>query len=231
MKTVCSALRSFFRYLRVEGFCDERLEAAVPSVAHWRLSTLPRWLSDEQLKRVLASLDAPNRCGERDRAIVLCLTKLGLRPGEVAKVCLDDIDWRAGTVAVRQRKNGRGAVLPLPREAGRAIVSYLRGQRPVTDERCIFVQHIGPRRGQPITPNAVSEVVARTLRRAGVDAPLAGAYLFRHTVASHMVQRGVSLKEVADFLGHRGLDTASIYAKVDLPALQEVALPWPEAVR
>jgi integrase/recombinase XerD len=230
MKAVRTALRSFFRFLRVEGLCDERLEAAIPTVAHWRLSTLPRCLSDQQLEQVLASFDLSAPCGHRDRAIVMCLATLGLRPGEVAQLRLEDIDWRGGTVQLRARKTRQGAVLPLPCKAGRAIVAYLRGERPTTAERRVFVQHHGPHRGEPISSNAVSAVVVRALRRAEVETPLAGAYVFRHTVASRMVRRGASLKEVADFLGHRSLDTAAVYAKLDLPALREVALPWPEGL-
>jgi integrase/recombinase XerD len=231
MKAVRTALRSFFRFLCVQGLCDELLEAAVPAVAHWRLSTLPRCLSDQQLAEVLASLDTSTPCGHRNRAIVLCLSTLGLRPREVADLRLEDIDWRAGNVQLRARKTRRGAVLPLPGEAGRAIVAYLRKERPATHERRVFVQHVEPRRGEPISSNAVSAIVVRALRRTGVKAPLAGAYVFRHTLASRMVQRGASLKEVADFLGHRCLDTATIYAKLDLPVLREVALPWPELTR
>jgi integrase/recombinase XerD len=231
MKAVRTALRSFFRFLCVQGLCDERLEAAVPAVAHWRLSTLPRCLSDLQLAKVLASFDASTPCGHRNRAIVLCLSTLGLRPREVADLRLEDIDWRAGTVELRARKTRRGTVFPLPREAGRAIVTYLRKERPATHQRQVFVRSVGPRRGEPISSHAVTAVVARALRRADIEAPLASAYVFRHTLASRMVQRGASLKEVADFLGHRSLDTAAIYAKLDLPALREVALPWPEPAR
>ena len=231
MRAVRTALRSFFRFLRVQGLCDERLETAVPAVAHWRLSTLPRCLSDQQLGEVLASCDASTRCGQRDRAIVLCLASLGLRPGEVADLHLEDIDWRAGTVHLRSRKTRRGAVLPLPCRAGRAIVAYLRRERPATPERRLFVQHIGSRCGKPISRNAVTGVVVRAFQRADVEPPLAGAYVFRHTLASRMVQRGASLKEVADLLGHRCLDTTAIYAKLALPALCEVALPWPELIR
>lgn len=231
MGTVRTALRSFFRFLRAEALCDRPLEAAVPTIAHWRLSSVPRSLTDEQLEQVLASLDGAGPHGLRDCGIVLCLSTLGLRPREVADLRLDDIDWRAGTVGLRARKNRRGDVLPLPRDAGNAIVAYIRGERPETDERRVFVQHRNPRRGQPLSANAVSEVVARALRRAQVDAPLAGAYVFRHTVASRMVRRGASLKEVADLLGHASLDSTTIYAKVDLPALREVALPWPEVIR
>lgn len=95
----------------------------------------------------------------------------------------------------------------------------------------MFVQHVGPRRGAPIGATAISEVVARALERAGVDAPMAGAYVLRHTVASRMVTCGVGLKEVADFLGHRDLDTTAIYVKLDIDGLREVALPWPEVAR
>jgi integrase/recombinase XerD len=230
LKTVRTALRSFFRFLRVEGLCDERLEAAIPRVAFWRLATLPCCLSGEQLTRLLASLDASGSCGRRDRAIAVCLASLGLRPGEIANLRLDDIDWRAGTLCLRERKTRRGALLPLPCEAGRAIAYYLREERPATDERHVFVQHSDARRGRPLSSNAVSAVVVRALQRAGVEPPLAGAYVLRHTLASRLVNQGASLKEVADLLGHRSLDTTAIYAKLDLAALREVALPWPEEV-
>lgn len=228
MKTVRTALRSFFSFLRVEGLCDRPLEAAIPTVAHWRLSALPRSLSEQQLEQVLASFDGSTPCAYRDRAIVLCLSTLGLRPGEVAGLHLDDIDWRQGTINLRIRKTGRGAVLPLPRDAGRAIVDYLRRERPRTDERRVFVQHLGCRTGAPISSKVASAAVLRALRRAGVKSPLEGAYVFRHTLAGRMVNHGASLKEVADVLGHRHLDTTMIYAKLDLASLSEVALPWPE---
>lgn len=230
MKAVRTALRSFFRFLRFEGLCDDQLERAVPRVAHWRLSTLPRYLSDAQLSRLLASLDASTPYGRRDRAIVLCLASLGLRPGELANLCLEDIDWRGGSIRLRERKTRQGAVVPLPRDAGRAIVAYLREERPVTDERRVFVQHRGAGRGRRLSGNTVSAVVVRALDRAGVHSPLGGGYVLRHTVASRLVRRGANLKEVADFLGHRSLDTTAIYAKLDLVALREVALPWPAGV-
>ena len=214
MRTVRSTLRSFFRFLRFEGFCGNELETALPTVAHWRLATLPRSLTEQQVQQVLGSFDTPTPCRRRDHAIVQCLSTLGLRPGEVADLRLDDIDWRGGTIEVRTRKNRRGAMLPLPRAVGQTLVDYLSGERPATDERRVFVQHLGTRCGKPISSTAVSGVVARALRRAAVDAPLAGAYVFRHTVASRMVQQGASLKEVADVLGHRSLDTTTIYAKL-----------------
>lgn len=223
--TAATSLRSFFRFLRAQGLCDARLEAAVPSVAQRRLAGLPLGLTDDELTRLMASAaDASGPCAARDRAILASFAGLGLRPCELADLRLDDIDWRAGTLHVGAHKTRRDGVLPLPRDVGRAIVEYLSTERPKTSERRIFVRH---RTGGPLG-REVSRVVVRALRAAGIDAPIRGAYVLRHTLASRMVRRGTSLKEVADFLGHRSLDTTTIYAKLDLPALRDVALPWPE---
>jgi integrase/recombinase XerD len=203
MKNVRTALRSLFRFLRTRGLCDERLELAIPAVAHWRMATLPKYLTEEQLKRVLTAFDLETPYGRRDHAIVLCLSTLGLRPGEVGQLHLEDIAWRTGTVRLRTRKTGRGAVLPLPREAGRAIARYLSKGRPTTTERRVFVQHFGRRRGAPLSGNTIAAAAVRALHRAGVDAPHGGAYVFRHTVASRLVAHGARLKEVSDFLGHQ----------------------------
>lgn len=231
MKNVGTALRSLFGFLQVQGLVDGRLKAAIPRVAAWRLSSLPRCLTDKQLAVVLAAPVTEAPCARRDRAIVFCLATLGLRPGEVADLCLADIDWRRAVISLRTRKTRRAAVLPLPQRAARTIVDYLRRERPETPERRVFVQHLGSRRGMPISSAIVTATVARALRRAGVEAPMKSAYVFRHTVASRMVRHGASLKEVADVLGHCSLDTTAIYAKLDIPALREVARPWPEVAQ
>ncbi len=227
LQLVASALRALFRFLRVEGVCDARLAEAVPTIAAWRHSTLPRSLADEQLCQLLTSLHGCAARERRDRAIVLCLSSLGLRAGEVAGLHLEDIDWRAGIVHIRTRKTRRGALLPLPHALGRALVAYLRSGRPLTRERHLFVVH---KSAAPMTSRAVRDVVRYRLRRAGIAAPTMGSHVLRHTLATRMVRRGASLKEIADLLGHRCLDTTTIYAKVDLPSLREVALPWPEVV-
>ncbi|MGB5406542.1 MAG: site-specific integrase [Thiogranum sp.] len=212
----------------MKGYCDEKLELSVPTVARWGLASLPRCLDEQQLKQVLEGFDRSSPCGQRDLAMVLCLSTLGLRPRELAELRLEDIDWRVGTLRLSTRKTRRGAVLPLPREAGEALVTYLQKGRPETTERRVFVQHGNRRPGTAISAPAITAAVVRAIRRAGVDSPLGGAYVFRHTVAGRLVKRGAPLKEVADFLGHQSLDTTTIYAKLDLPALQDVALPWPE---
>ena len=228
IRLIGTAMRSFFRYLQVEGFCDMRLEAAIPTIAIWRFASIPCYLSDTEYSRLMESLGAPTLCGRRNRAIILCLATLGLRPGEVADLCLEDIDWRIGTLHLKTRKTRRGSILPLPSQPGLAIVEYLHEERPQTNARQIFVRHSGNRKGEPITAGIVTGTVIRALKKVKIEAPIAGAYVLRHTAATRMVRRGARLKEVADVLGHQNLDTTTIYAKVDLAALRDVALPWPE---
>ncbi len=226
VKMVAAALRSFFRFLRVLGVGDARLDDAVPTVARWRLSTLPRFLDDAQLARLHAAVDPSTRRGRRDRAIVLCLASLGLRAAEVAGLHLEDLDWRASTLHVRTRKTRRGDVLPIPGDVGRAIVAYLRDGRPSVQDRHVFVV---ARSGSPLCARAVRDVVRAALRRTGMTGLAStGSHVLRHTLATRMIRRGASLKEIADVLGHRCLDTTAIYAKVDLPSLANVGLPWPE---
>jgi site-specific recombinase XerD len=228
VKGIGTMLRSLFRFLGAAGLHDGRLEEVVPVVPEWRLATLPRHLDEEQHARLLASLDVSTPCRRRDRAMILCLSALGLRAGEVAGLRIDDIDWRAGTVTIRSRKTRRGAHLPLPPEVGRAIVGYLRHGRPKTDDRHVFVLH-HIRVGAPMHDGTVvSQAVDKALHRAEIAAPSFGAHLLRHTLATRMVRRGASLKEIADVLGHSSLAATGIYAKTDVPSLADVAMPWPE---
>ena len=226
------AVRQFARY---RALVDPATEVPPPGL----LGRLPRRpqphiYSDAELAALLeqASLLLPRR-GLRPRTYVTFFSLLactGLRLSEACQLAIKDVDWRGGSILLRERKTRHGAVVPLPRDAGRALVSYLREERPATDERRVFVQHRRASRGRRLSGNAVSAVVVRALERAGVQSPLAGGYVLRHTVASRLVRGGASLKEVADFLGHRSLDTTAIYAKVDVGALREVALPWPAEV-
>jgi integrase len=159
--------------------------------------------------------------------MTLCLAQMGLRAGEVAALSLDDIDWRAGTLRLTRGKERRTSVLPLPAPVGRAVVGYLQNGRPSAAGRRVFVRHRAPI-GQPITPACVALAVRRAFVRAHVDVPVRGAHVLRHTAATRMVRAGASLKEVADVLRHRSLDTVMIYTKLDLPTLCEVAQPWPQ---
>jgi len=220
-KVIATALRSLLRYLYVSGEIKVDLGGAVPAVAGWRLTGLPKALAREEVDQLLRSCDRRTAMGKRDFAILLLLARLGLRAGEVRALSLDDIRWADGVVVVR----GKGSVvsdLPLPADVGRALVAYLRvrGRSPT---RRLFLRARAPSRG--LGQTSVTQIVFRASKRAGL-APVC-AHRLRHTVATEMLRQGGSLTEIAHALRHRDLDTTAIYAKVDTTRLRTLARPWP----
>lgn len=226
--SVCSmaaALRSYFRFKSLDGTVVEPLIQAIPHVMRWRLSSLPRTLTEKEVERLLEAFDLSCTKGLRDYAMLRCLTDWGLRAAEVARLQLDDIDWRAGIVNV-PGKGQRRQVLPLTRTAGLAIAQYLRRGRPAIQSRCVFARLRAPV-NKPITSKTVAAAMGEAAARCGLSDRLRGTHILRHSIATHLVQRGTPFKVIADILRHRSLNTTAIYAKVDLPALKGVALPWP----
>jgi len=221
---VASSLRSYFRFKAISGVPTMALSAALPAIAQWKLATLPKGLSGSELTRLLGAFDRRCATGRRDYAITRCFADLGLRTAEIARLQLDDVDWREGTVRIRG-KGRRVDLLPLPPVTGRAIVAYLRAGRPRSDEGALFLRHRPPV-GKPATRCIVRSAVRYAAARCGLEG-LSGPHMLRHTVATRLVQGGATLKQIADVLRHRCLDTTSIYAKVDLTALSRVAMPWP----
>ncbi len=224
-KLMVGALRSFFRFLRWRGDITTDLASAVPRVADWRLSGLPKSLPAGDVERLLKSCPQETVTGQRDYALLLMLARLGLRAGEVVALTLDDIDWDAGELKVRG-KGGREDRLPIPRDVGRAMATYLRQGRPrdcIT--RRFFVRRRAPLRGFASSV-AVSTIVRRALDRAGIESPRRGSHLLRHSLATDMLRRGAPLTEIGELLRHRLVDTTAIYTKVDLVALRALAQPW-----
>lgn len=226
VELAASSLRSFFRFLRSEGIGEDRLEDAVPMVPH-RPSGLVRHLDPGRFEQLIASLDSSSPRGLRDRAIILCMARLGLRSSEVVQLCLEDLDWRNATVRVRARKTGHGALLPLTGQVGAALADYLQHGRPSTPARQVFVLH-WLRVGAPISSSIVCQAVEHALDNAGIEAPLRGGNLLRHSLATELLDHGATLGQIGDLLGHSCLATTRIYAAVDVSALREVALPWPQ---
>jgi len=225
-KLMVGALRSFFRFLRWRGDIAIDLASSVPSVADWRLSALPKSLRSEEVERLISSCRRETVTGQRDYTLLLLLARLGLRAGEVVALTLDDIDWDAGALTVRG-KGGREDRLPIPRDVGQAMATYLRQGRPHDcSTRRFFVRRKAPRRGFASSV-AVCTIVRRALERAGIASPRKGAHLLRHSLASEMLRKGGSLAEIGEVLRHRSMDTTAIYAKVDLVALKALARPWP----
>jgi integrase/recombinase XerD len=193
------------------------------------MSSIPRAISADHVRQLLASIDRHTPIGLRDYAILLLLARLGVRAGALAFLELDDIDWKAGQLSVR----GKGAPpckLPLPAEVGKAIVAYLRRGRPKSDSRRVFLRAQAPIRGFR-GHSAIASIVKHCLERAGIDAPTNGAHQFRHGLATEMLHSGASLSEIGQLLDHRSPEATKIYIKVDLDALRTLALPWPGGVR
>jgi integrase/recombinase XerD len=226
-RSIATSLRSFLRFLQFNGLCDAKLVDAVPSVPNWKQASLPKSLDENQIAKLLDSFNRSTPIGMRDYAMVVCLVGLGLRTSEVANLSLEDINWRKGTIRISTGKSRRSSLLPLTESVGRAIASYLRNGRPSTGERRIFVSHGWPK-GASIGSGSVSGAVRKAFYRTGLDVPSKGAHILRHTAATRMIQHGASLKEIADVLRHRSIQTTTIYAKVNLPMLAEVAMPWPK---
>jgi integrase/recombinase XerD len=222
-----TALRMFLRFLIAEGQCASELHEAVPVLVHRRLSSLPRYLSAHDVERLIASCDRASAVGQRDRAILLLLARLGLRAGDIVHLRLGDIDWKAASIQV-SGKGRRETRLPLTRELGDALVTYLTRSRPTTETDVVFVRTRAPFRAFR-SHCAVSVIVDRALARARVTRPSRGAaHLLRHSVATSMLRHGASLHDVAALLRHRSVTTTEIYAKVDVTALRTIAQPWPE---
>ena len=209
MKVAAVSLRRFFRYLQLIGRIDGRLAQSVPTIAGWRLAPVPQVLTDKQVASVLGAFDRATPIGLRGYATTMCLVGLGLRPCEVSALTLDDIDWRTGIITIPATKTRRADVLPLPALVARAILAYLRRGRPSATTRQLFV-----RQGTPSGVQAGAGHVRVAVKAAGVRAGLAvgsvNANLIRHTVATRLIRSGATMKDVADVLRHRSIDTAAI---------------------
>lgn len=221
---VGGAVRCYLRYRELRGHKVASLLRAVPRPACGRETTLPATLSDYELQQLFRSFDAPCPSRRRGYAITRCLTDLGLRSSEVARLCLDDIDWRAGTVRLSAGKGRRADMLPLPATIGEAIADYLLHERPKTTRREIFVRHVAPL-GEPVGRRVVQQALHAAYRRLGWNRTR--VHVLRHTLASRLINAGAPMKQIADVLRHRSIVTSATYTRVDVSRLSAVALPWP----
>ena len=221
---LATSVRMYLRFLVSEGSVSARLIAAVPSAAQRRLSSLPRYISPEDVERAIASC-GENPAGLRDRAILLLLARLALRAGDIAALRLGDIDWDRAEIRV-EGKSRRQAALPLPQDVGDALYAYIAKARPATDEGKVFLRAMAPARALA-NASSVSGVARRALDRAGVRTFAGrGAHVFRHSQATGLLRSGADLDVIQALLRHASPSTTAIYAKTDTVMLQEVAQPW-----
>lgn len=222
--TLAGALRSYLRYRGSLGDDVVALLPVVRSPAQWRLSALPETLSADEVECVLASFGPSLPSWRRGLAIAQCVARLGLRSAEVVALELEDLEWDNGTICLRRCKSRRVDRLPMPVLVGDAMTNYLRYERPSCKSRRVFVRHVAPVE-KPLLPGVVKRTLLEAYVRCGL--PYTRVHIFRHSLAARVLAAGGTLKEVADLLRHRHLDTTQIYAKVDLRRLDAVAMPWP----
>jgi site-specific recombinase XerD len=225
VRMTATVLRSYLRALAARDECRPELCHAVPSAPRRRLASLPRYANAATIERIIASCDMTTPAGLRDRAIILLLARLGLRAGDIRRLRLTDIDWTNALLTVHG-KGRRSVSLPLPQDAGDAMLAYIERGRPVVAEERVFL-----RVPAPFTPLASSSeiagIVSRVLARGGIEGVPTGAHMFRHSLATAMLRTGASLESVGTVLRHRSPSTTAIYAKVDVAMLMKVAQPWP----
>ena len=219
------ALRSLLRFLYIDGKTSNDLSPCVPTVAEWRLSTLPKFLEPAQVETILATGGLSTEIQKRDHAILLLLARLGLRACEIVNMELGDIHWDLGQLTVRG-KAGKQNRLPIPQDVGEALADYLLNGRPRCTTRRVFIRAKAPRQGFT-SSMAVCDTVRRALSRAGLSPPRKGAHLLRHSLAVRMLRSGATLNEIAEVLRHCSPTTTEIYTKVDLNTLATLAQPWP----
>jgi len=226
VRLLATSLRSFLRFLHAHSEIRHDLTAAIPTVRRWAQPGVPRKLTTEEVDRILSVPDRTTLTGRRDFAILLLLAKLGLRSSEVLSLELRDVRWRTGEVLIRG-KGGRREVLPLPQDVGAALARYLRLDRGCRPTQRVFLRANAPR--VPLAgPASIGHIVRRAMVQAGVDRPKhIAAHLFRHTLASRMLQQGANLRDISEVLRHRVQSTTELYVKIDMRSLDEVVRPWP----
>ncbi len=226
-RSMQAALRTFLRFCLHQGYIQRPLDRAVPTWRIYKLATVPRGLTGEQALKVLQGIDRNSKVGRRDYAICQLLYTYGVRGGQVRALRHHDINWAQSQILFGASKHGKDSLLPLTVEVGESLLDYLKNTRPGSSDPHVFLTSRAPYRALAHS-NALSAMVERYLRKAGIEVSSKGAHAFRHGFATRMLQEGHSLKAIADVLGHRHLGTTFIYTKVDFNSLRQVALRWPK---
>lgn len=214
-------LKMFLRFAEERGWCRLGIAAAITVPRIYVNEDLPARLKREDVVRLLATTEGDRPVDKRDRAILMLLAVYGLRSGELRGLQLDDVDWEQETLRVRRPKTGRTHAYPLSRGVGQAIIRYFRDVRPRCADRTLFLTLAAPFR--PLSKHGLGRIVRRRLSTLGIVTGRRGPHVLRHAAAQHLLDRGMAMKLIGDFLGHRSPSSTAVYAKVDLNTLREVA--------
>ena len=225
-RTVPSHFRNFFKFLFWSGKTKNNLANAIPRIPHPQPVNLPRYLKHEETQQLIESVRTNDVIGRRNYAMMMLLSRLGLRAPEVIAIHLDDIDWRSGEILIR----GKGKLhdrMPLPSDVGEAIVDYIKNGR-VGTSRTLFLSNITPHR--PFKNSQILNYVLKgAFEKTGLKPPqkYVGSHLLRHSLATDMLRNGASFDEIGNLLRHRSRMSTTIYAKYDIDALRSITHEWP----
>jgi len=214
-------LRSFLRYLFIVGEISRDLSLHILSPKIYRDKLIPRYISREEIKLVLKQVDTRTIVGKRDYAILVLLVSYGLRSKEIVNLKIKDIDWKEKKIIFPERKSGDALILPLKEEVSWAIGHYLRFSRTKKNYPQLFLSATAPMR--PLSPNLVGGIVRKYIKKAGLNSPSKGAHIFRHSLAKHLLDQGVSLATISKILGHKSIRSTMTYTRISMEQLREVS--------
>jgi integrase/recombinase XerD len=226
-RSMQATLRCFLQYCYIKGMVTRDLSSAVPTLRTYKLATLPRSIPESDALKIFNNFNRDTKTGKRDYAILRLLYHYGLRNEQVRTLRLQDVDWRQEIIRLPALKHGNPVVIPLVEEVAESLLDYLQNSRPQYPPFSeVFLTIRAPH--HPFSNHStLSEIVSRYLRCLSLKPPSMGARVYRHGFATRMLKQGNSLKSIADVLGHRSLETTTIYTKVDFNSLQHVPLELP----
>lgn len=212
-------LRGFLSWLYRQGIIKRNLAPLLVGPRIYGNAKPPKYLRPIEIRRLFDAADTDTPTGLRTYAMLHLAFGLGLRPGEVSRIELDDIHFADGELAIKERKNGQPVMLPLSDDTLKAIVAYVVGGRPACKHRALFLNHSKPH--APILSNTVSRYIGELMRKAGLQA---SAYWLRHTYAQNLLESGVSVFEIKEMMGHDRIESSRRYLHVHVKLMREVIL-------
>jgi len=220
------AVRSLLRFASTIGLIDGTVLEVVPAAKSSRQARIPSVWDPGDVAKILQAVDRGNPCGKRDYAIIVLVTRLGLRGVDVKRLRFADLDWPGNRLSVVQAKTGRRVALPLLKDVGWAIIDYVRHGRPACDCPEVFVRHTAPI-GPFSDQDHLHQILAKHARAAHV--PLGeqrrhGMHSLRHTLATRLMEDGTPVEQIADILGHQSVASTGVYLKSSLGLLAQCAL-------
>lgn len=225
LQHIVATLRAYLRERHAQGVVPRPLHLQIDTPRVYRGERLPRALPWLRVQALIQSIDRSEPFGRRDFTLLYLAAAYGLRSSELVRLTLDDIDWRGGTLRVLQSKTRQTLQLPLTDEAINVLIEYLRKARPQSTQRQLFLRRRAP--FVPLQPASVHDVLEHRIRCSGLNLPPFGTHVLRHSFARRLMDQGVSLKAIGDALGHRDVESTSVYLRLNVDDLRQVALPAP----